>query len=114
MQGCASPNKTGNQGRILETHAGDGIVGLLIIVCLADISFVMQKQLGYVRLFESLPLFWLLSTSVFPPCVAIRFFSPCVAAIANLELEEAELLNRLRNTQEKQRLAYRCPPTFRT
>ena len=30
------------------------------------------------------------------------------AAIANLELEEAELLNRLRNTQEKQRLAYRC------
>ena len=51
VQGCASPNKTGNQGRILETHAGDGIVGLLIIVCLADISFVMQKQLGYVRLF---------------------------------------------------------------
>lgn len=28
------------------------------------------------------------------------------AAIANLELEEAELLNRLRGTQEKQRLAY--------
>jgi hypothetical protein len=29
------------------------------------------------------------------------------AAIADLELEEAELLNRLRSTQEKQRLAYR-------
>ena len=29
------------------------------------------------------------------------------AAIASLELEEAELLNRLRSTQEKQRLAYR-------
>ena len=40
VQGCASPNKTGNQGRILETHTGDGIV--LIIVYLADISFVMQ------------------------------------------------------------------------
>jgi hypothetical protein len=51
VQRGASPNKTGNQGRILETHAGDGIVGLLIIVYLADISFVMQKQLGYVRLF---------------------------------------------------------------
>ncbi len=31
-----------------------------------------------------------------------------LAAIANLELEEAELINRLRSTQEKQRLAYRC------
>jgi hypothetical protein len=31
----------------------------------------------------------------------------CPAAIADLELEEAELLNRLRSTQEKQRLAYR-------
>jgi hypothetical protein len=38
-----------------------------------------------------------------------RVLTPA-AAIANLELEEAELLNRLRSTQEKQRLAYRSFP----
>lgn len=47
MQGGASPNKTGNQGCILETHAGDGIVPFVYRV---DVGIVMQQQLGYVRL----------------------------------------------------------------
>ena len=45
---------------------------------------------------------------VLTPAVS-RVVTPA-AAIANLELEEAELLNRLRSTQEKQRLAYRSFP----
>lgn len=47
VQGGASPNKTGNQGCILETHAGDGIVPFVYRV---DVGIVMQQQLGYVRL----------------------------------------------------------------